>query len=433
MNVLILGTGGREHALAWKCSLSSKVEKVIVSPGNIGMSYDEKIQIQNLDLNNHNTIIEYVKKNNIALTIVGPENLLADGIVDSFQAKGLPIFGPSKKASQIESSKAFSKDLMKECYVPTADYRVFIDAGQAREFVENCQWADGIVVKCDGLAAGKGVVVTTNKKDALDAIEELLVQDKLGIKNDKIVLEERLVGREVSSFFLCEGEHFFFLGDACDYKTLRDEGQGPNTGGMGTYSPADWVNENIQAEIEEKVVAPLLKCMKDKGIPYTGVLFVGLMITDNGPKVIEFNCRFGDPETQVLLPRIESDLVEYFYQAACGKLSEIVNKKINYSDKTGVHLVLASKGYPGTEGIPVQKGIEIKWDRDFYQDLEKKKVGKLFFAGVKEENNKLVTNGGRVLGLSCLALDRKSTRDEVYKNIEKVNFEGSQRRGDIGQ
>ncbi len=432
MKILVLGSGGREHAIAWKCAQSKQVEEVFVIPGNPGMKRDEKISVHPNISTEHSELISFVRENDIEFTIVGPENLLDSGIVDSFRNEGLFILGPTLKATQVESSKSFSKKIMDLAGIKTAEYEVFENSDSAISFIETCTWDTGIVVKCDGLAAGKGVVVCEDKEHAKRVVDEFINQDSLGIKNQKIILEERLVGKEVSSFFLCDGEEAFFLGDACDYKRLSDNDQGPNTGGMGTYSPADWLENEHRREIQENIVLPFLKQMKVSGITYTGILFAGLMITNDGPYVIEFNARLGDPETQVLLPRIKSDIVNYFFKAAQGRLSELSQNSLEYIEKTTLHLVKAAHGYPGTQGIAVRKGDEIKMAEDRLSTFEKNEKGKVFFAGVKEENGNLYTSGGRVLGITAFGLDREKARECAYMNHDIIDFSGCQYRNDIG-
>jgi phosphoribosylamine--glycine ligase len=422
MNVLVLGSGGREHAIAWKLSQSANIENVYVIPGNDGMKEDEKIDcFPYINPKEYSSLIQFVEERNVELTVVGPENLLADGVVDHFQAKNQKIIGPTQAASQIEASKVFAKDLMKKYEIPTAKYSSFEDAIAAKAFIEQVSW-NGYVVKCDGLAAGKGVIVCDTKDEAMKAIDAFLVDDKLNIGNSKIVLEEKLEGPEVSAFALCDGENFVYLGDACDYKSLNENGKGPNTGGMGTYSPADWLSDTDREKIKSQIIQATIEGMKKEGRPFSGILFVGLMMTSTGPKVIEYNCRFGDPETQILLPRIESDLLDVFMKAAENKLDEI---EIETSEQSGVHLVLASHGYPGTQGEAVRKGDKI--------EIEPFDGAKIFFAGVRKEGSSFVTAGGRVLGLSKLADSRVVAREEVYQLIKKIRFDGAQMRKDIGQ
>jgi phosphoribosylamine--glycine ligase len=429
MKVLVLGKGGREHALSWKIAQSSLVEQVYCAPGNDGMAYDKKIQCADVNPSNFENIENFIKNQGVDLVVVGPEDLLAKGVVDALQDK-VAIFGPGQAASQLESSKAFSKILMQENTIPTAAFEDFTDPEKANAFIDGVNWPDGLVVKCDVLAAGKGVIVCKTKEEAKQAVDKFLIQDSLGVNNQKIVIEECLIGREVSFFALCSGEDSMPLGYACDYKALRDGGKGPNTGGMGTYSPASWLSEADKEMIEKEIVPNTLKGMQKLGIPFTGILFVGVMVTKEGPKVLEYNVRFGDPETQILMPMIESDIAPYFLKAAQGKLSEL--QPIQMKSAFGVHLVQAAYGYPGTEGIAVRKSDVIQWDQDFFQGLEQKGEGKLFFAGVKKNGETLTTDGGRVLGLSVLSESLESAREKAYQYSEQVSFADAQMRGDIG-
>ncbi|MBL7665940.1 MAG: phosphoribosylamine--glycine ligase [Bacteriovoracaceae bacterium] len=431
MNIFLLGSGGREHALAWKFSQSPVVKRVYVYPGNPGMKSEKKIELIKLPSNKTKELIHFAKTYDINLTVVGPEAYLAEGIVDQFIQAGLLILGPSKCAAQIESSKSFAKKLMKEAKIPTAEFEVFEDANAAFKFIDNCKWPDGIVVKCDGLAAGKGVVVTENKESAKHAVKLMLVDDVLEINNKKIILEERMIGPEVSVFALCDGKNSIWLGDACDYKRLKDNNIGPNTGGMGTYSPADWLTPAMRQEINQKIIQPTLNKMQHDGTPFTGILFAGLMKTKDGFKVIEFNARLGDPETQSIIPLIDGDIVPYFLAAAKGQLSTI-GKSLKFKALSTVHVVMSSFGYPGTEGTKVRTGDEVEYNKTYFQELEEDATAKLFFAGVSEKNQQLLTAGGRILGLTAFAKNRPAARAEVYKHLDKIKINGVQFRSDIG-
>lgn len=427
-NVLVIGQGGREHALSWKLAESNSVKFVWVAPGNPGM-VSTKVATCNIDFSNKNNLLEFISQNDIDLVVIGPEAPLVDGMADILRKDGIAVFGPSKEGALLEASKDFSKAIMRKAKIPTAEYETFEDPEAAFRFIDNCNWPDGIVIKMDGLAAGKGVVVCNNKSEARKAIKELVIDNALGLDNTRVVIEERLIGPEVSAFALIDGSTFKSIGQACDYKRIRDNDEGPNTGGMGTYSPADWLtNEDIQ-EIEESVFRPLVYTLQDEKIDYRGVLFVGLMKTTNGLKVLEFNVRFGDPETQSLLPRIKSDFFHLIKATANGKLESL--SPIEFYDTSVVHVVAAAKGYPGTEGEPVSKGDQIHIEQDLWK-LDSQ-IGKVFFAGVSGKKENLKTSGGRVLGVSAYGKDRESARAAAYELIKKVRFEGMQYRGDIAK
>lgn len=424
MKVLLIGSGGREHALAWKIKQSSLVKKLIVSPGGSGISMAESLDCLPIK---DTEIVEFCLREKVDFVVIGPDQALADGLVDRLQENAILCFGPTKAAAELEWSKAFAKDLMNEIGVPTAKYKIFTELAQASAFVENSDWS-GWVVKADGLALGKGVVVAREKKLALEAIQS--IQEQVGAAAKKILIEQVLVGREVSAFYLCDGKDGVLLSTACDHKQLRDGGVGPNTGGMGAYSPASWLTQEQLDSIQTKVVNPVLIRMQSLGRPFHGVLFVGLMMTEAGPYVLEFNARFGDPETQALMPRIKSDLVPYLIAAANGKLAETiaVNGDLELFGSS-VHVVLAAHGYPGTEGIPVRKGDQIKIDAALWRSQNPK----VFFAGVSEKEGSFFTNGGRVLGVTALAETQENARKQAYAVVEKIAFQDKQFRGDIGR
>lgn len=431
MKVLIIGSGGREHAIAHKVGQSSLVTDVFVCPGNPGMEmFNSRIKTFNISAENSQSLLDFAIKEKIALTIVGPEAVLSLGIVDLFKAHDLLIVGPSQKASELEVSKSFAKKIMNEAGVPTAGFYEFFDAESALTFIASTPLKQ-MVVKCDGLASGKGVVVCQNKTEAIDAVNALMKNKLLGENVQHIVIEHFLSGTEVSAFALCDGESFSFLGTACDHKRLRNNDQGPNTGGMGVYSPASVFKTQDELWINEHVFAPILKTMKKRGIPFSGILFAGLMKTDEGWSVLEFNVRLGDPETQVLLPLIEEDLVPWFIAAASGTISDL-QKKLNSkspqkSNLVGVHVVMAAHGYPGTEGEKIRSGDSIHFDKNF----ELQKGDFLFFAGIGKKETELVTKGGRVLGVTSLRDNFSLARTEVYQLISQIKFAGSQYREDI--
>jgi phosphoribosylamine--glycine ligase len=433
MKVLILGQGGREHAIAHKLSLSPMVDKVYVYPGNPGMD-SGKLSIESLHyLNlNHQDLVNFCKNKNVDLTIVGPEVYLSEGIVDLFNENNLLIVGPTKAASRLESSKVFAKEIMSKSNVPTASYGEFRDAPMALKYIENSS-SEKMVVKCNGLAAGKGVVVCLTKEEAKKAVTAFMLEAVLGFNEEHIIIEEYLEGSEVSVFALCDGEDFINLGSACDHKRLREGNLGPNTGGMGTYAPCPFLSENDHIYINQNIFSPVLKTMKQMGFSFNGILFAGLMKTKDGLKVLEFNVRLGDPETQSLLPLINEDIAPMLLAAAQGQLANFkqINHKsfVSLKNQKAVHIVLAAFGYPGTEGITVRSGDKITISENF----RKSDSDFLYFSGVKQINDDLVTNGGRVMGITALAESFSLARSHAYENCELVEFSGLQKRSDIAK
>ncbi|MBC7712736.1 MAG: phosphoribosylamine--glycine ligase [Rhizobacter sp.] len=433
MRVLVIGSGGREHALCHHLGQTSTVSKVFVAPGNSAMNETlPELQVAPVSAMDINALLNLAIKEKIDLTIVGPEATLSEGIVDLFQKNKLSIVGPSKAASELETSKAFAKKIMMAAGVPTAGYSEFFDADAALNYIETNP-SEKMVVKCDGLAQGKGVVVCMTKNDARLAVISLMKEKLLGENVDHIIIEEFLEGTEVSAFALCDGESFSFLGTACDHKRLRDGDLGPNTGGMGVFSPATCLEEGDAQWINENVFAPMMTGMKKAGSAFSGILFAGLMKTKSGWKVLEFNVRFGDPETQVLLPLLNENLAPWFKAAANGEIKKLQGELGRLSplkkDKSGVHVVMAAHGYPGTEGVKVRTGDTIHFLNTFL-------LGKndfLFFAGVEKNEGQLKTKGGRVLGITSLAENLTEARKSAYENISKVQFDGSQYRTDIGK
>ncbi len=433
MNVLIIGGGGREHALAWKISHSQFVKKVFVAPGNAGMIYDQKIEIVPICTDQHQELLSFAKANHVDMVIVGPEKPLMDGIVDRFEQEKIPIFGPTAAAAQLEGSKLFAKEVMRQASIPTADYYLAATESDASDFIDSCSWKNGIVVKNDGLAAGKGVVVCSNKREAKQAVEDLFNLMEGEETSHNILLEERIIGREVSAFAISDGDNFVTLGYACDYKRIRDNDQGPNTGGMGSYSPVKWLSDQDKEIIDEQVFKPLIDTMKKRGTPYRGVIFAGLMLCQSDGdssnfKVLEFNARFGDPETQAMLPLMNEDLALLIRRAIEGKLQPCA---VSNSDRSSVHVVLAAKGYPGTEGVEVQKGDAIEFPADFLSQKECS-INKIFFSGVRSSNAQLVTDGGRIMGITVVRKDRLAAREMSYEYIRQIKFKGMQLRTDIG-
>jgi phosphoribosylamine--glycine ligase len=416
MKVLVIGSGGREHAIAWKLSQSSKVEKVYGVPGNPGISrIGECVDIPVSDIEK---IADFAERENIDLTVVGPEAPLVAGIVDEFERRGLKIFGPSKEAAKLEGSKAFAKEIMRDLNVPTADFEVFDDPEKAKEYIR--KKGAPIVVKADGLAAGKGVVVAKTVEEAISAIDKIMVDKVFGEAGNKVVVEDCLVGEEASYLVISDGERFVPLATSQDHKAVFDGNEGPNTGGMGTYSPAPVLSPDMEKEVQEKVIKPILKGMKERGYPFKGILYAGLMITEDGPKVLEFNVRFGDPEAQVILRRLKNDFVDVVNSAIEGNLVD----SLEWIDETAICVVLASKGYPGK----YEKGKEIKG----IEEAEKLESIVVFHAGTKLSDGKLLTNGGRVLNVTALGKDIVEARERVYKAIEKIHFDGMHYRKDIG-
>lgn len=422
MKVLIVGSGGREHALAWKIAQSPMVEQISVAPGNIGMAQNlPNLTLVDIKATDTEALLQFALKEKIDLTVVGPESSLEKGIVDLFTQKGMKIFGPTKLASQLETSKNFAKEIMLAAKVPTAEYKSFDNFEVAVEFIERTSWHK-MVVKCDGLAAGKGVVVCESKAEAFAAVKSFMIDEVLGFKVKNLLIEEYLVGPEVSVFALSDGNNCVFAGSAQDHKRLRDDDQGPNTGGMGVISPSPVFTESDRELVLNTIFKPVVQEMEKRGIPFTGVLFAGLMKTSEGYKTLEFNVRFGDPETQALMTLIDEDLIPWLLAVSQGEFTEV--RDLKFKSEKAIHVVMAAHGYAGTEGVPVRSGDVIL--------LSPTIDGQLFFAGVDMENNHLVTSGGRVLGITALAETYSSARKKAYAQIEKIHFEGQQYRTDIG-
>lgn len=417
MKVMVIGSGGREHTLIWKLSLSSKVKEIYAAPGNGGISKTAKcVDISADDIDGQ---IKFVKENNIDLTIVGPEDPLSKGIVDRFMEHDLKIFGPTKSAARLESSKSFAKDMMRKFNIPTADYKVFDDSQAAVDYIKSK--GAPIVIKADGLAAGKGVIPCLTEQEALDAIRNIMDKRSFGDAGNKVVIEDYLEGEEASILAFSDGSTVIPMASSQDHKRIFDGDKGPNTGGMGAYSPAPVVTEHLGNEIYCKILVPIIEGMKESGIEYRGVLYAGLMITDSGPQVVEFNCRFGDPELQVVLPRMKSDLVDPVVACINGNLSDV---RLDWDHRPAVCVVIASGGYPGK----YDKGKDIKGldSLDGVEDVIP------FHAGTKIQNGGFVTSGGRVIGITALDNDIPSAIDKAYSAVDKINFEGSYYRKDIG-
>jgi phosphoribosylamine--glycine ligase len=420
MNVLVIGSGGREHAFAWKIAQSNLVDKVYVAPGNGGTANEVKCENLNIAVNDFDALIDFVKNNKIDLTVVGPEDPLAAGIVDAFEKEGLKIFGPNKDAAQLEASKAFAKEIMIAAGIPTAFYKKFDNFEDSEKYIY--EKGAPIVVKADGLAAGKGVTVAMTKDEAINALKEIFIDDIFGKAGSTVVIEEFLKGEEASYLAFSDGETVLPLASSQDHKPAYDGDKGPNTGGMGAYSPAPVVTDEIFNFATEKIAYPLIKEMKKRGIVFKGIIYAGLMITDDGVKVLEFNARMGDPETQPVLMRMKSDIIPVIEAAIDGKLNEI---KLEWYDEATVCVVMASGGYPKS----YEKGYEITG----IEDAEKSENIKVFHAGTKIENGKLINSGGRVLGITARHKDLKVAIQDAYKAVEKINWKDVFYRKDIGK
>ena len=417
MKVLLIGSGGREHALAWKLVQSPKVEKLWVAPGNPGIALLDKCECISLDVENLNLVADFAEENKIDLTVVGPEAPLVAGLADVFEARGLAVFGPSKAAAQLEGSKAFSKNIMAKYNVPTAFFKICDNLEDAKAYVE--EKGAPIVVKADGLAAGKGVVVAFTKEEALAALDDMMGDFKFGSAGARVVLEEFMDGEEASLLAFTDGKIIVPMIASQDHKRVFDGDQGPNTGGMGTYAPAPVLTPALREKATEEILKPMVAAMQAEGTPYKGCLYAGLMVKGDSVKVVEFNCRFGDPETQVVLPLLDSDLAEIMLACATGKLDQV---EINWSNQAAVCVVIASGGYPES----YEKGKEIS---GLVQAAEAGSV--VFHAGTKLSDNKIVTAGGRVLGVTAVAENIKAARDKAYQGVEKISFEKAFYRKDI--
>lgn len=419
MKVLIVGGGGREHALCWKLSKSPKVKALFCAPGNAGIAeVAHPVDIEAEDLEG---LLRFAKDEGIDLTVVGPEAPLVQGIVDLFEGEGLKVFGPSKAAAELEGSKAFAKEFMRRHGIPTAPFKIFDDPEKAKKWI--CNFHKPLVVKASGLAAGKGTIVCEDQKEAIDAIDEIMVKKTFGEAGAKVVVEERLYGQEISYMALCDGETILPLSSSQDHKRLLDNDQGPNTGGMGAYSPVPFVNEGLEERIIQEIMLPTVKGLREEGRPYRGVLYAGLMIDRGGdPWVLEFNCRFGDPETQALLVRMEGDLLEVILACVEGRLSEV---SLAWDPRPAVCVVMASKGYPGA----YEKGKEILG----IEEAEKMRDVWVFHAGTKREKGRLVTAGGRVLGITAKGKDLAEAIRRAYEAVGRIWWEGVHYRTDIGQ
>ena len=416
MKILVIGSGAREHALVWKIAQSPHVKELFTAPGNAGTAHlSQNLEVNATDIK---ALAKVAQQKNIDLVVVGPETPLAEGIVDHFESVGIPIFGPSRKAAEIESSKVFSKNLLKKYGIPTANSVAFSDFKAASEYAATQK--PPIVVKADGLAAGKGVVVAQSVKEAVAALSDFMQDKKLGASGDHVIIEEFMSGREMSIFVFTDGKTVVPIVSACDYKRVNDNDQGPNTGGMGSYSPPVFDSPALQKKVMETIMIPTVQAMAKEGRPYCGVLYGGLMVNNANPRVMEFNARLGDPETQVVLPRLQTDIVDIILAVIKGKLDQV---KIAASSDACVGVVMASGGYPGSykTGLPIE-GL---------QDVDKDVM--VFHAGTKvgEAPWEALTNVGRVLTVVAMGKTIAQAREKVYQNISRIKFEGSHYRKDI--
>ncbi len=419
MNILIIGNGGREHALAWKAAQSPLADKVYVAPGNAGTALEPALENVNIAATDIPALLDFARQNAIGLTIVGPEAPLVIGVVDAFRAAGLKIFGPTQAAAQLEGSKAFTKDFLARQHIPTAEYQNFTEIEPALEYIR--RKGAPIVIKADGLAAGKGVIVAMTLEEAENAATDMLAGNAFGDAGHRIVVEEFLDGEEASFIVMVDGEHVLPMATSQDHKRVGDQDSGPNTGGMGAYSPAPVVTDDVHQRVMDQIIWPTVRGMAAEGNVYTGFLYAGLMISPDGqPKVIEFNCRFGDPETQPIMLRLKSDLVELCLAACDGKLDE---KTSDWDARPSLGVVLAAGGYPGDyrigdviSGLPTQEATD----------------GKVFHAGTRLNGDDVVTNGGRVLCVTALGHSVADAQQRAYELAKPIHWEGSFCRSDIG-
>ena len=418
MNILLIGSGGRENVLAWKLAQSSKVKELYIAAGNPGTAeYGENLEF---DESNQRALLEFALKEKIDITVVGPEAPLAAGIVDLFKEHGLQVFGPNQSAARLESSKAFSKELMHKYAIPTAEYQSFTEADKAVEYIK--QQGAPIVVKASGLAAGKGVIVAQTESEALAAVKTIMEDEKFGEAGAKVVIEEFLEGEEATILAFCDGKTIVPMIASQDHKPAYDGGQGPNTGGMGAYAPAPVVTEQIEESFKTEIMEPTLKALQSEGLDFKGIIYFGLMIEDGKAKILEYNVRFGDPEAQVVLPLLETDLVDIMEAVIGENLDQLV---IKWKDQKALCVVMASGGYP----IEYEKGKEITGikEAELVEDII------VFQAGTRREEDKLLTDGGRVLAVTALGNSFSEVIEKAYSGVEKIDFEDFHIRNDIGQ
>ena len=418
MDILIVGSGGREHAIAWAAAKSPNADKIYCAPGNAGIAeFAECVDIGAMEFDK---LVAFAKEKEIGLTIIGMDDPLVGGVVDAFEAEGLRVFGPRKNAAIIEGSKAFSKDLMKKYKIPTASYENFTDPEQAMTYLETVKMP--IVLKADGLALGKGVLICETLEEAKAGVKTLMLDKQFGDAGNEIVIEEFMTGREVSVLAFCDGKTIRCMTSAQDHKRAKDGDQGLNTGGMGTFSPSPFYTKEVEEFCEKYIYQPTMDAMASEGRPFTGILFTGLMLTEDGPKVLEYNARFGDPEAQVVLPRMKNDMIEVMEACIDGKLSDVT---LEFEENAAVCVVLASDGYPEK----YEKGFEIR-GLDKFKGQDGYYV---FHAGTKFDGDKIVTNGGRVLGVVAKGGDLKAARKNAYEAAEWIDFANKYKRNDIGK
>lgn len=417
MRVLVIGGGGREHTLCWKISQSPEVDEIFCVPGNGGIEQIAKCKELPYE-KDFSSLISFVKREKIDFTIVGPEVPLVNGIVNQFQKEGLKIFGPCKEAARLEGSKVYAKHFMKKYGIPTAEFETFSDLNKALNYIDRQKRP--VVIKADGLAGGKGSIVTESKEEAAEAARNLMQKKILGSAGEKIVVEEKLEGEELSFFVVTDGTSVKALVSSRDYKPIYEKDRGPNTGGMGSYSPAP-LRPSLFKKIMKRIVIPTLIGIKKEGALYKGVLYLGLMIHSGEPKVLEYNCRFGDPETQVILPRLSNDILEIFQAVDMGRLDAV---NLRWRSQATTCVVLASKGYPGSyeKGKLIEGLDKVARMRNVF----------VFYAGVKRENGQFFTNGGRVIGVAGMGKNLKTSIEVAYRAVKKINFEGMYYRRDIG-
>lgn len=418
MKVLIVGSGGREHAIAWKVSKSERVDKIYCAPGNAGIG--QVAECVNIGAMEIERLVAFAKEKAIDLTVIGMDDPLVAGIVDAFETEGLRVFGPRKNAAILEGSKAFSKELMKKYNIPTASYETFTDPEKAIAYLETSKYP--IVLKADGLALGKGVLICNTKEEAKQGVNTLMLEKQFGTAGDKIVIEEFMTGREVSVLAFSDGKTIQCMTSAQDHKRAKNGDQGLNTGGMGTFSPSPFYTEEVKTFCEKYVYQPTIDAMAKEGRPFVGVLFTGLMLTEDGPKVLEYNARFGDPEAQVVIPRMKNDIVDVFEACIDGTLESI---DLQFEDNAAVCVVLASDGYPES----YEKGIPMSG----FENFDGKEGYYCFHAGTKLEGDQIVTNGGRVVGITAKGNDLKEARANAYRATEWIAFKNKYMRTDIGK
>ena len=418
MKVLIVGSGGREHAIAWKVAQSEKVDKIYVAPGNAGCAeYAECVAIGAMEFEK---LVAFAKEKEIDLTIIGMDDPLVGGVVDAFEREGLRVFGPRKNAAILEGSKAFSKDLMKKYHIPTAAYENFDNSEDALAYLEHAKFP--IVLKADGLALGKGVLICNTLQEAQEGVKSIMLDKQFGSAGNRMVIEEFMTGREVSVLSFVDGKTIKTMTSAQDHKRAKDGDQGLNTGGMGTFSPSPFYTEEVDAFCKKYIYQATVDAMRAEGREFKGIIFFGLMLTPNGPRVLEYNARFGDPEAQVVLPRMKTDIIEVMEACVNGTLDEV---DLEFEDNAAVCVVLASEGYPVhyEKGFPIEGLEEFKKHDGYY----------CFHAGTKFEGDTIVTNGGRVLGVTAKGKDLKEARANAYAATEWVRFENKYKRNDIGK